>query len=488
MNDLLILKLIEEIQELKQTIVELRNENARLRRALYGPRSEKHGNENPVEDPQDDAPPQETPNDTPPKPPKPKTPKDPKGGRRNSGKNRAKLQTEDVVHDILMCSHCNSERLTPTGTEVVSEEIEYIPAHLLLRKHHCTRKRCLDCNQMVIAQGPVRVTENGDYGPGLHAYVAVSKCADSMPLHRLSCQFRRQGVDLGRSTLGDIFHRTAKLLIPIYNRLCEIVKASFYVGADETPLDLFAQDKCKRGYIWTFHCAQAIIYLFEDTRSGEVAKNFLANTSGVLTADGYAGYNSSCTSEGRSRSGCWAHVRRKFFESLNTAKEDATAAMLMIGDLYNVEFDAAVEKIIGTDAHLAMRKKKSSVIIERLKHACVKWKGLHPPKSPMGKAVTYAENQWSELTIFLDDANIRLDNNLSENALRIIAIGRKNFMFVGTKQAGQNLAILQSIIATCRIHGVNPQTYISDILIRMHTTPMSKLDELLPMNWVQTPQ
>jgi transposase len=157
----------------------------------------------------------------------------------------------------------------------------------------------------------------------------------------------------------------------------------------------------------------------------------------------------------------------------------------LILDLYKVEYLAAEKRILGTDEHLAMRQEQSTVILEKIKRWLDAKKILYPPKSEMGKAIIYARNQWTTLIAFKDDPLLCLDNNLAENALRIIALGRKNFLFTANEFCGQNLAILQTIVATCLLHGVKPYDYIRDVIIRIQDHPFDRIDELLPQNWAQ---
>jgi transposase len=171
-----------------------------------------------------------------------------------------------------------------------------------------------------------------------------------------------------------------------------------------------------------------------------------------------------------------------FFKALPNTPE-AREVLDQIVELYKVEYVAAELGILGTDDHLALRRRRSRRILNRLKKQLEKEKPKHLPEGPMGRAITYAQNQWSTLEVFLTDPKLRLDNNLSENSLRIMALGRKNFLFVGHDVAGDNLAALQTIVATCRLHGVNPYDYIRDVLIRVQSHPASRLDELLPFNW-----
>jgi transposase len=234
----------------------------------------------------------------------------------------------------------------------------------------------------------------------------------------------------------------------------------------------------------------AITYTFDESRSGDVAKKLLEGTDGFLVIDGYAGYNGVAGDEGgpgRTRVGCWGHARRRFFEALSS-EPDARNALEWIVELYRIEHRAAEHDILGTEAHLALRQSQSREVLEELERWLDEHDGHYPPKSKMGNAVSYAVNNRKELRRFRDDAKLPLDNNFAERNLRIIAVGRKNFLFAGHVEGAQNLAILQSIVATCRIHGVNPYEYVKDVLIRIQSHPASGIDELMPWNWKPPPK
>ncbi len=227
--------------------------------------------------------------------------------------------------------------------------------------------------------------------------------------------------------------------------------------------------------------------MFDESRKGAVADGLLAGTEGFLVIDGYAGYNGVVGDSGRIRVGCWAHARRRFWEAMNTVPE-ARELLDLIVELYRVEHRAAEKDILGTDAHDLLRKTESKPILEKIQAWVDERVDVFPPRSKMGKALKYASNQRSSLRRFLDDPKLPLDNNFAERGLRAIALGRKNFLFAGHVQGAQNLAVLQSIVATCTLHDVNPYEYIKNLLIRVQDHPAADIDELLPWNWKPPPE
>ena len=221
------------------------------------------------------------------------------------------------------------------------------------------------------------------------------------------------------------------------------------------------------------------------SRSGDTAKDVLGGTRGSLTIDGYTGYNVVTDVDGRERTGCWSHARRHLFDALATAPE-ARGGLDIILDLFMVERTAMCRSIIGTAKHLALRKRRSAPVLERLRVWREKTAPLFEPKSAMGAALRYMNNQWSRLTAFLDDALIPIHNNASEAALRIVALARKNSLFFGNEKAGHRFMVLYSLIATCERHDLNPEVYLADVLLRIQDHPKERLGELLPHRWKET--
>ena len=348
--------------------------------------------------------------------------------------------------------------------------------------------RCRCGETIITADGPARVYDRARFGPTFMAQVAVSKCADALPLYRQAKAYRRVGVQVDDSTLGDLFRRTAEITRPLADRLLELIAEKKIVLADETTQRVQAKGKTRTAWLWSFIARdeaekEIIGYVFSRSRSGETPVRVLADTIGKLLVDGYQGYNQVTVPGGRERAGCFAHVRRKFFDAQSTAPEAAKQAIEYIHDLYRIERAALDEALLGTPEHLHMRRTESAVIIEAFKAWLDVEREQHPPKSPIGEAIRYTLGQWDALTLFLTDPHLPIDNNASERALRVAALGRKNFLFVGNDEAGENLAGLYSLIATCEANGVNPVDYLADVLIRVQTHPASRIDELLPHNW-----
>ncbi len=384
-----------------------------------------------------------------------------------------------VPDDERQCPKCGSDELQAVGKGRTTTLWEYIPGTFVRHAYLQESLRCR-CGGIVCATLPQKPFEGGHYGPRFIAHLLVSKCMDALPLYRMEKRFERLGIKISRKTMCDQFHRAAEMLKPLSDRLLEQVRHSEVVMADETTIKI--KQTNKRGYLWTFISEKLISYRFTSSKSGDLPKSLLEGTEGVLLADASASYNKVKTVSSRIRAGCLAHARRRFFDAKDEGPE-AKEALELILDVYAVEREAKKQEIFGTEAHLSLRQDKSAKAMEKLHAWLAKQKGLHPPKSGLGQAISYSLKNWPALTVFLENAKVPVDNNQSENALRVAALGRKNFLFVGHEKAGENLAGLYSLMSTCQSHGVNPEVYLADVLLRVHTHPNRRLDELLPQNW-----
>ena len=395
---------------------------------------------------------------------------------------RKELPTHDVevpVHVGQLPEGMTRDDFRVVGEGTICERIDYIPGRYVRVRYVLETLASKDGEHIIRASLPSGVGKGVKYGPRIHANVVTSKCADSMPLYRIAKRLGRAGLTTARSTLCAMFHRTAQILAPIYVALLEETRRDKYVHADETSLRVQAKGGCKKGWIWTAVAQRAVVFRFDVSRGAVAAEALLGKGEGNLCIDGYSGYNSS-TKDGRTRSGCWSHARRKVFESLRSAPH-AQQLLELIRELYIVERKVAESDELGTAAHLARRKRDSVAILARIDKWITKHKDASPPSFPLGEALTYLTNQRETLRRFLEDPKIPLDNNIAERQLRIVALGRKNFLFAGHDEGAQNLAVLQSIVATCQLHGVNPEVYLADVLVRVR--PDCDVEPLMPWNW-----
>lgn len=394
---------------------------------------------------------------------------------------RSEKVTQQLTEEQRKCPRCGGRAERPVGDGKQTTIFEYVPGYFVRQEHAQEKAACACGGFIATADPPPKPVEGGHYGAGFAAHLAVMKCADSIPLHRLAKQYQRLGIPMARSTLTDLFHATATKLAPLSQRLLQLVAQSDIVQADET--SMMMQKPHKRGFVWAFIADGLVAYRFAPDRSGETPLAVLGGTQGTLVVDAYTGYNRVTDVDGRERASCLAHCRRKFFEALDKAPTEARRALDLILEVYRVEHEAKARGIVRTPAHLALRQSRGRAAMS----AFLTWvegeKDKHPPKGALGQAVSYTINRGATLTRFIDDVRIPVDNNASERALRVVALGRKNFLFVGDPDKGNNLAGLYSLIATCDVHGIDPIEYLRDVILRVDVHPAARIDEILPQNW-----
>jgi transposase len=403
--------------------------------------------------------------------------------RKKNAETKAALPASVVSHPVpdeeRRCPHCG-EDAKPIGEGDVSVEYEWIPGRFQRKLHVVETARCTCKQHYVRGPAPARVQEGCLYGPGFIAKLVVDRCADAIPIYRVEKAMQREGIPIARTTMSDLVHLAAEVCTPLWKVALAEMRIDPHVQADETSFR--TQIRPERSFVWTFLSEQYTVYVYSPSRSGDTAKKVLGGTTGSLTVDGYTGYNIVTDVEGRERTGCWSHVRRKLFEAMAVAPE-ARAALDIILDLFLVERKAKSRGIVGTPEHLHLRTSRSSDALGRLLVWMKDTIPLYEPSSAMGQALRYMQNQWPRLTAFLEDPLIPIHNNASEAALRIIALARKNSLFFGNDEAGERFAVLYSLIATCEKHSVNPVEYLTDVLLRIHDHPKSRIAELLPHRW-----
>jgi len=382
-----IVTLEDTIEQQAAQIKHLEENIEQLKRAIFGQKRERV------------APAKEKPKEK--KPTKPSKEKQEQAQRKREEKRRQRdlLPIKEITIEIeekaLDCPSCGGSDYIELPPEV-SDEFEYVPAHLIRRRYMREKKACHCKEHVVVAEAPARVVEGGLYGPGLYAQTIVQKCSDAMPLHRQVKALQRAGLGVARSTLCDLFHRAADLLRPLYQRMVELVALSGYVNADETRISVQEKEKTRTAWMWTFIAQQVMVFVYSASRSGETPEKVLQDSTGYLQVDAYSGYNRVTVPERRERVGCWAHARRKFYDALSSSPQ-AQVAIDLIRKLYEVEYEAARRKILGTGEHWAMRKLYSQDILDKIYVWLEEEKEKALPRGPLGKALGYLENNWKEL-------------------------------------------------------------------------------------------
>jgi transposase len=312
----------------------------------------------------------------------------------------------------------------------------------------------------------------------------VAKFEHHQPLYRQEHIFKLHGDEIPRQTQCSWLATVAELLEPVYKRMTSHVLQSGKIHTDDTPIRVLAPGtgKTRTARFWVYLGDDAhpfTVFDYTPNRSRDGPQTFLRGYKGYLQADAYTGYDRLYAGREIIEVACWAHTRRKFFEARDTdARADEMLAL--IGELYAVEKFARPLNAAGRQQ---LREAQARPVLARIK-VWLKARVLDTlPKSPLGQALTYALNQWTALTRFVENGALEADNNLGENALRPICLGRKNYLFVGSDAGGRSAAILYSLVRSCERHRVNAFDYLRDILIRISTHPASQLDDLLPHRW-----
>jgi transposase len=389
----------------------------------------------------------------------------------------------DIAEADKQC-RCGGTR-TRIG-EDVAEKLEYEPARFVVVETARLKYACPHCHEGVVeAPAPPQAVEKSLAGEGLLAHVVVSKYVDHLPLHRLEGIFAREGIDLPRSTLCGWVADVATALTPIGEQLRREITAADYLQTDDTTITVLGDDGGSfKGRIWTYldPLARQVMFDATPTHEGDGPQTFLAGFRGTLQADAYSGYDALYQSGGVIESGCWAHARRRFVEAFMT---DTSAALMiaLIQQLYQVERDAAVLDPAG---RRALRQEQSVPLLAKIDAERQALARSVLPKSPVGEAVRYLTNQWVALQRFADDGRLAIDNNRAENQLRLIAVGRKNWLFAGSFEGARRAALLYSLVQSCKLIDVSPFDYLKDVLRRLPTHPHRRIDQLTPRGWAKT--
>lgn len=425
----------------------------------------------------------------------PRVPRPPRTPQETSDRRteQALLRAEHVVTEektvpvpdaLKKCQLCGGSSFRSVGTGKPAEIYSYVPGYF--RRVITTREvaacRCGGC--VVTAPAPERWSEKTRYDSSFVAHLVVSKCLVVTPLYRLEQSFARLGMPIARSTMSDLFRRAAQKLEPLRAPLFDAIKNDFLVHVDETSFKLTTQTS--KAFMWAFVGQSLTGYHFSLTRGGDVPLDVLGDSTGAFVADDYRGYDPLTKKGKRQRCGCLAHARRKFFEAGDVP--EAQEALAIIGAMYSAEHEAERLDIVGTPAHLALRRKFSRFLFIRLLLLARDLRRAHGPKTLLGRAARYTWKNQRQLSRAHRDVRIPLDNNPAENALRIIALGRKNFLFVHSEEAGKELALLYSLVVSCTRASVNPVEYLADVLERIDKTKGDGMRDLLPDRWKPAPR
>ena len=488
------LKVTPREEELLQTVEVLRRENELLRQKIDALVKRVFGSSSEQVDRQQlellaaPAPstPLETPNVKPAQPARAATPR----------KERTPRYPENlpVVEEVIDPPpvQAQPEQYRCIGREV-SEQLDYEPGRFLRRR--LIRRKYVHKTELdpipLIAPLPARLLERSVPAAGLLAQIVVSKFCDHVPLFRQEQIYHlRHQVYLPRQSMTRWVELVAEWLQPLYEQIRTGVLGGGYVQVDETPIDYLepGHGKTRQGYFWTCNRPGGdVFYRWETSRAAACLDHLIpVSFKGTLQCDGYSGYRSFANGrQGIALAGCWAHVRRKFFEAQEQAPKVAGWLLHQIQLLYAVEARLRQHRA-GPQLRAAVRAQESRPVVQRLQKALVrlKTKGRHLPQSALGAALDYALGQWPTLELYLADGRLEIDNNLVENAIRPTAVGKKNWLFIGEAEAGQRSAILYTIIESCRRRGIDPYAYLKDVLTRLPGMTNHQIPQLTPEAWL----
>ena len=371
--------------------------------------------------------------------------------------------------------------------EQISEELDYRPAKLFVRRY--VRPRYVSTEEdFHIAALPNRPIDKGIPGPGLLAQILMDKFVDHLPVYRQVQRYERLGIKLSESTLGGWLSSTCELFSPLYDALRASVLGQTYLQADESPMPVLDQSKkgkTHRGYQWVYHSPEVKLVFFEyqPGRGREGPKECLKDFAGYLQTDGYEAYEwINAQRDDITLLHCMAHARRYFEKALDSDADRAGYALSQIQKLYAIERHAR-QADLSNEQRYVLRQEQAVPVLEELHTWLLEQAAAVLPKSLIGKAVAYSLRRIKTLSLYTTDGQLEIDNNLIENTIRPIALGRKNYLFAGSHAAAQRIAVFYSLLGSCKLHHIEHYAYLKDILERLSNHSISQIDELLPHRW-----
>ena len=408
----------------------------------------------------------------------------------------------DVVQDIpeeekVCACGCTLSRIG----EEVSEKLDIVPQKIQVIRTIRPKYACRACEGVEddgptvrIAAMPAQIIPQGIVTPGLLAYILTGKFVDGLPFYRQQKMFDRLSVDISRAVMSGWTLRAAEACGPLIELLHNQIRSGPLINMDETPVQVLNESGRKntsKSYMWVARGGPpgqpVVLFYYGPGRGGDVAREIVGDFKGYLQTDGYAGYNNPGQQDGIVHVGCLAHVRRKFMEVLKGGakkQKNGTASTVvnLIGKLYHIEKQAH-EQELDTDQIKNLRQERSKPIMDKIKDILVARSETTPPKSLLGKAITYALGQWDRVTVYLEDGLLGPDNNPAENAIRPFALGRKNWLFSGSPSGARASAAIYSLIESAKANGLNPYEYLLMVFEKLPSaSTMEDLKALLPFN------
>ena len=402
-------------------------------------------------------------------------------------KGRVPLPHHLPVEEVEIYPEGDLSQLQCIGKEV-TEELECVPARFFIKRYIRFKFAPKNKEGVVIGELPERIIDKGIAGPGLLASILVDKYMDHLPLYRQRQRFLRENIPIAASTLDGWCKTALEKLQPLYDHLLEDTKAKGYLQADETPIKVLDKDKqgaTHQGYYWVYNSPidKTVLFDYQPTRGASGPDRILSGFKGYLQTDGYKVYEKIGRQKDVVHLACWAHARREFDKALDNDKARASMALLYIQQLYTVEAKAREEKLT-PEQRKELRLEKSLPVLNDLGKWISKEVKTTLPKSPIGKAMRYSQERWDALSAYLYDGVLEIDNNQVENAIRPVALGRKNYLFAGSHQAAQRTAMIYSFFAICKKHGVNPYLWLKYTLENIMSINHKNIRGLYPQNFL----
>jgi transposase len=390
-------------------------------------------------------------------------------------------------HHEIDQTHCECGQAFKRIGEEVSEQLDCVPAQFFVLRHIRGKYACACCQTIQAAPMPAQMIDKGIPAPGLLAQVVVAKHDDHLPLYRQTEIYARSGVHIPRSSMAQWVGTCGVRLTPLADALREFILSHSVIHADETPVSLLApgKGKTRRAYVWVYRTTnfvaqRAVLLDFTLGRGGENPRRVVHGFGGTLVTDDFSGYH-ALHAQGITAALCMAHARRKLFEAheLN-GSQIAGQAVVLIAKLYEIEREA---REFEPEARWLLRQQRSRPIVEALHGWLTEQRQKLANADVTAKAIDYSLSNWRALTRYLDDADVPIDNNAAENSVRPLAVGRKNWLFVGSQQAGERAAVVMSLIESAKLNGHDPWAYLKDVFERLPTLKQRDLAQLLPHNW-----
>lgn len=390
-------------------------------------------------------------------------------------------------HHEIEAKHCACGHPLKRIGQEISEQLDCVPAQFFVHRHIRGKYACACCQTIQAAHMPAQMIDKGLPAPGLLAQVVVAKHDDHLPLYRQEEIYARSGVHIARSSMAQWIGICGVRLQPLARALKQFLLGQDVVHADETPVSLLApgRGKTKKAYVWVYRSTnfvqqRAVLFDFAPSRAGEHPRRVLEGFTGTLVSDDYVGYHAlhAC---GVTPALCMAHARRKLFEvhKLN-GSAIAAHALALIAQLYEIE---RLGVTLDTQERWRLRQQRAKPVADALHTWLREQRQKLANADATAKAIDYSLSNWRALTRYLDDGQVPIDNNAAENAVRPLVVGRKNWLFVGSQQAGERAAVVMSLIESAKLNGHDPWAYLKDVFERLPTLKNRDLEQLLPHNW-----